>query len=41
MGRYCDNCDHWDDEGNGWGTCKKKGGSIKGSKSCDGWEPKY
>ena len=40
MGRYCDNCYHWKDDGDGWGYCKNEGRTKKGSNSCDNWERK-
>lgn len=39
MGRYCDNCDNWESDGDGWGKCKKQGyATKKGSDSCNEWE---
>ena len=36
MAKYCDNCDYWKPDGDGWGYCKYKG-TTKGSDSCDQW----
>lgn len=38
MGRYCDNCDYWSSDGDGWGRCKNQGRTTKGSNSCDDWK---
>ena len=39
MGRYCDNCDNWSADGDGWGKCKKQGyKTTKGSESCGEWK---
>lgn len=39
MAKYCDNCDNWVADGDGYGKCKKQGyRTTKNSESCDDWK---